>query len=124
MCCVARWWAGCASGLPGLVPGSLRSLPGHPQGGSVQPRSYPPACLQEMQGWVGGSVRRWRQKGGWGGRWKEKGVTVAGWRFPDSPSNNKMRCGAVRNARSAVIVVPVCQECLQSVTVYIHHGLL
>lgn len=44
---------------PGLVPVTLRSLPGHPRGGSVQPRSFPPACLQEMQdeGWavVGGS---------------------------------------------------------------------
>lgn len=49
MCCVARWWTGRVVGSPSLVPGALRSLPGHPRGGSVQPRSFPPACLQEMQ---------------------------------------------------------------------------
>lgn len=49
VCCVARWWTGCVVGSPGLVPGALRSLPGHPRGGSVQPRSFPPRCLQEMQ---------------------------------------------------------------------------
>lgn len=49
MCCVARWWTGCVIGPPGLVPGTLRSLPGHPRGGRAQPRSFPPACLQEMQ---------------------------------------------------------------------------
>lgn len=36
-------------GSAGTVPGTLRSLPGHPKGGSVQPRSFPPVCLQEMQ---------------------------------------------------------------------------
>lgn len=49
MCCVARWWTGCVIGPPGLVPGTLRSLPGHPREGRAQPRSFPPACLQEMQ---------------------------------------------------------------------------
>lgn len=49
MCCAARWWTGCVAGSLGLVPDALRSLPGHPRGGSVQPRSFPPACLQEMQ---------------------------------------------------------------------------
>lgn len=43
---------------------------------------------------------------------------MAGWRFPDSPLNNKMRCGPLRNARSAVIVAPVFQECLQYFTGY------
>lgn len=75
VCCVARWWTGCVVGSPGLVPGTLRSLPGHPRGGSVQPRSFPPACLQEMQdkGGLRQEARRWRQgrtdlmKGGEGG---------------------------------------------------------
>lgn len=49
-CSVVRWWTGCVVGEPaGLVPGTVRSLSGHPRGGSVQPRSFPPACLQEMQ---------------------------------------------------------------------------
>lgn len=46
---MVRWWTGCVFGLAGLVPGTLRPLPGHPQGGNVQPRSFPPPCLQEMQ---------------------------------------------------------------------------
>lgn len=32
-----------------MVPVALRSLPGHPRGGSVEPRSFPPVCLQEMR---------------------------------------------------------------------------
>lgn len=49
VCCVARWWTGCVAGSLGLVPGTLRSLPGHPRGGSVRRRSFPTACLQEMR---------------------------------------------------------------------------
>lgn len=69
---MARWWTGCVVGSPGLVPGILRSLPGHPQGGRVLPRSSPPACLQEMQdegrALVGGrEVETDRMKGGEGG---------------------------------------------------------
>lgn len=68
---------------------------------------------------------RWRQRGGWGGWRGEKGVNRAGWRFPDSPWNNKTRCGAVRNARSAAAaaVVLVGQECQQYVLLFIQHSL-
>ncbi len=116
-CSVARWWTGCVVDSPGLVPGTLGSLPGHPRGGSVLPRSFPPACLQEMQD-EGGALTGGREVKTGGDIWEERGVTVAGWRFPNFPLNKKMRCGPARNARSAVIVAPVCQECLQPLTSY------
>lgn len=111
--CVARWWTGCVFGLAGLVPGALRPLPGHPQGGSVQPRSFPPACLQEMQdegralaggrGVEAGTDRRPGEKREEGGH--RDGVEVS--RLFLEQQDEEMRCGPVRNARSVVLVVPV-----------------
>lgn len=49
---------------------------------------------------------------------EENGVTAVGWRVPDSPLNNKMWPGPARNATSAFIVAPVCQECLQPPILY------
>lgn len=120
MCCVARWWTGCVAGSLGLVPDALRSLPGHPRGGSVQPRSFPPACLQEMQdkGVALAEAERWRQERHQIGCWEEKGVTVVGRRFLDSPLNNKMWPGPVRNARSTFIAAPVGQERHQPPSLY------
>ena len=69
-CRVCRGGAACGAARPGLVPGARRSLPGHPLGGSVQPRSFHSAvyrkCRTRVERWLGETGIGWGSVG-WGG---------------------------------------------------------